>query len=245
MRCPRCAGYLIHEVHYERELDAGSYCDYYARCLACGNYIWRERLIVIVTIAELVERAHDFSLKCVVEGCDNGVTRKNESGFCRECSHALYNWRRAPTQANVMQPIILGADGRWVKAPESLTWRRKEKDYLPQRAAGGIRACRLCGKEKFIRKDGMCGKCLHATRGEERCIQCGTEALLSEKKLCLDCAARNQVKAWLEIGTWNKFFTPLVDEPEQERYDRLLMAAKKLVYTKRNKPVRYDRLNEG
>ena len=235
MRCPRCSGYLIQEIHYERELDAGSYCDTYARCLACGNYIWKERLVIIVTIADLVERVHDFSIKCAVEGCDNGVIQRNESGFCRECSHALYNWRRAPERANVMQPIILTPEGKWMKVPESLTWRRKEKEYLPQRAAGGIRACRRCGEAKFIRRAGMCGKCLHATRGEERCIQCDTEALLSEDKLCMDCAARNLVAAWIAAGERDILYRPKAHKQDHERYQRLFLSAQKLVQAKRSR----------
>ena len=233
MRCPKCTGYLIQEVHYERELDAGSYRDWFARCYNCGLYLWRARAVIIVTALELTERVHIGVGKCVVEDCTNQVMSRNKSGFCRTCGHALYNWERAPNRKNMPQPLIRQPDGRWVKNPSSLTWRRHTTEYAPQRATGGKRPCICCGRVKFIRKDGMCGKCLHANRPPAPCGQCGATALLSEQGICTDCAASNMVANWLAAGKRNPYLKPLKNESEPQRYERLLAAALKKLNGKR------------
>jgi hypothetical protein len=195
----------------------------------CGNFIWPAWQEIEVTVREVTERVHIPKGVCKVEGCCRHVYKKNKSGFCRKCGHALYDWKRSDPSANVIQPIIELPDGRWVKNPASLSWRRHEDGYTSQRAVGGRRPCTRCGQIRFIRKKGMCWKCNHAVRFPAACSQCGDKALLSPQGICSECAAVNLVRNWLAAGKRDKFLSKWTDETEPERFERLLPTARKRV----------------
>lgn len=169
MRCPRCKGYAEPYMHYEQGLDAGSFCDWYLRCLECGAWFWRARLQVIVTAAELVgEYRGGIREACTVVGCSNTVQSNhhavNSNGWCHHHHHRWDMHRRH--QASSPPPLLLTESG-WVDNPAYI--RRAPKGSgrtRPQTIRG---RCEICGNpDVSIAKRHpvhTCGRCNNLNKG--------------------------------------------------------------------------------
>lgn len=165
MRCPRCGGYLTQHVHYEEGLECGTTRDWYARCWGCGEWYWRPRLKIIITVSSISKGLAPrgiIRVGCSVKGCTETRGLKNNSnpyGMCpKHWGHySMWLTRNCSSPA----PVIQIESGEWIE-----NIRRQRRGFGRATRKG---TCSKCGKTDISiaarHPFPICGVCRNISRG--------------------------------------------------------------------------------